>query len=232
MDPTDDAKLRGDASTESNQPIRFAGSVLGAQRHVCAFFSSPQEEYDTLLPFVRDGLERGERAYHVLPSQYREEHLEQLRSAGIDVAAAQRRRQLEVATPQETYLRGGRFNKDTMLTLIQEALKTGATLGFPLTRLIAHAETVLWHPEDWSSVNEWIEYETRLNDVLPRYDDPVICTYDANLLNGTIAVDILRTHPVAIIGGLLYENPFFVPPQEFLRQVLQRSGGPPKPYRG
>ena len=148
------------------------------------------------------------------------------------MAAALRRRQLEVATPQETYLRGGRFNKDAMLTLIQEALKTGATLGFPLTRMIAHAETVLWHPEDWSSVNEWIEYETRLNDVLPRHDDPVICTYDANLLNGSIVVDILRTHPVAIIGGLLYENPFFVPPQEFLRQVLQRSGAPPKPYRG
>jgi len=210
-------------------PIPFAGSMLCGYRHVCAFFSSPQEEYDTLLPFVRDGLERGERAYHVLPSQYREEHLEQLRGAGIDVAAAQRRRQLEVATPQETYLRGGRFNKDAMLTLIQEALKTGATLGFPLTRLIAHAETVL---EDWSSVNEWIEYETRLNHVLPRYDDPVICTYDANLLNGSIAVDILRTHPVAIIGGLLYANPFFVPPPQFLRQILQRSGGPPKSYRG
>ncbi len=210
-------------------PIPFAGSMLGGYRHVCAFFRSPQEEYDTLLPFVRDGLEGGERAYHILPSQYREEHLEQLRSAGIDVAAAQRRRQLEVATPQETLLRGGRFNKDAMLALIQEALKTGATLGFPLTRLIAHVETVL---EDWSSVNEWIEYETQLNDVLPRYDDPVICTYDANLLNGTIAVDILRTHPVAIIGDLLYENPFFMPPQEFLRQVLQRSATPPKPYRG
>ncbi len=233
MNPTGDkAKFLGDELADSGQSIRLGGSMLGRYRHICAFFSSPQEEYNTLLPFVRDGLERGERAYHVLPSQYREEHLEQLRSAGIDVAGALDRRQLEVATPQETYLRGGRFNKDAMLTLIQEALKTGATLGFPLTRLIAHAETVLWHPEDWSSVNEWIEYETRLNDVLPRYNDPVICTYDANLLNGSIAVDILRTHPVAIIGGLLYENPFFVPPQEFLRQIRQRSGAPPKAYRG
>ena len=210
-------------------PIPFAGSMLGGYRHVCAFFSSAQEEYDTLLPFVRDGLDRGERAYHVLPSQYREEHLAQLRSAGIDVAAAQRRRQLEVATPQETYLRGGRFNKDAMLALTQEVLKSGATLGFPLTRLIAHAERVL---EDRSSINDWIEYEARLNDVLPGYDDPVICTYDANLLNGAIAVDILRTHPVAIVGGLLWENPFFVPPQELLRQVLQRSGASPTPYRG
>src|SRR5216683_4210310 len=106
MDPTNDnAKFRGRASTESNQPIRFAGSVLGAQRHVCAFFSSPQEEYDTLLPFVLDGLQRGERAYHVLRSQYRVMHLEQLRSAGIDLTAAQHRHQLEVATVEETYLR-------------------------------------------------------------------------------------------------------------------------------
>jgi hypothetical protein len=88
-------------------PIPFAGSMLGSYRHVCAFFTSPQEEYDTLLPFVRDGLERGERAYHVLPSRYRDEHLEQLRRAGIDVAAAQHRRQLEVTTVQETFLRRG-----------------------------------------------------------------------------------------------------------------------------
>ena len=150
-------------------------------------------------------------------------------AAAADVVAAQRRRQLEVATPQETYLRGGRFDKNAMLALIQETLKTGTTLGFALTRLVAHAETVL---EDWANVNDWIEYETRVNEVLPRYSDPVICTYDTNLLNGAIAVDILRTHPVAIIGGLLHENPFFVPPQELLRQVLHRGGERPKAYRG
>ena len=212
----------------STAPIHFAGSTLGRYRHICAFFSSPEEEYATLLPFVRDGIERGERAYHVLPAQYRQEHLEQLRSAGIDVAAALQSRQLEVATPEEVYLRGGGFSKDAMLVTIQEGLKTGPTLGFPLTRLIAHAEAVL---QDGSKANEWVEYETRLNDVLPRYDDPVICTYDANLLNGTIAVDILRTHPVAIIGGRLYENPFFVPPAEFLPQIIERSGKSLKPYR-
>jgi hypothetical protein len=44
------------------EPILFAGSTLGGYRHVCAFFSSPQEEYATLLPFMRDGIERGEHA--------------------------------------------------------------------------------------------------------------------------------------------------------------------------
>jgi hypothetical protein len=199
-------------------PIPFAGSMLGAYRHVCAFFTSPQEEYEILLPFVSDGLERGERAYHVFPARHLDEHFKQLRSAGIDVAGAQHRRQLEVASVEEICLPGGHFDKNSMLALIPAALESGTALGFPLTRMIVHAKTVL---EEWSRVNEWIEFEARLNDVLPRYDDPVICAYDANLLNGAIAVDILRTHPVAIIGGLLHENPFFVSPQEFLRKARQ-----------
>ena len=31
-------------------------------------------------------------------------------------------------------------------------------------------------------------------------------------------MDILRTHPVAIVGGLVHENPFYVPPDDFLAE--------------
>jgi hypothetical protein len=91
----------------------------------------------------------------------------------------------------------------------------GKTLGFPLIRLVAHAETVL---EDWSNVNDWVEYEMLLNDVLRGYHDPVICTYDANLLDGPLALDILRAHPVAIVGGVLVENSFFAKPEGSYRR--------------
>ena len=37
-------------------------------------------------------------------------------------------------------------------------------------------------------------------------------------------MDILRTHPMVIIGGILQENPFFVPPDEFLRELRERQG--------
>ena len=205
----------------SPTPIPFAGSILNKHRHVCGFFASRQEEYEMLLPFVREGLRLGERAYHVLRSAHRENHLEYLTSAGIDIDAAQRRHQLEVATVEETYLRAGRFNSAAMLELIQETLRSGTVLGFPLTRFIAHvAERVL---EDWSNGEAWIRYEAQLNEVLSDFDDPVICVYDTNRINGSIAVDVLRTHPVAIVGGLLYENPFFVEARQFLRELQQRG---------
>src|SRR6516225_3051829 len=101
-------------------PIHLAGSTLGRYRHVCAFFSSREEEYATLLPFVRDGIERGERAWHLVRSQYREHHLDRLRGAGIDVATTQQRRQLEVMMPEETYLPGGRFDKEAVLIVLEE----------------------------------------------------------------------------------------------------------------
>ena len=44
-------------------------------------------------------------------------------------------------------------------------------------------------------------------------------------------MDILRTHPMVIIGGILQENPFFVPPDEFLRELRERAGqNSPSPY--
>jgi hypothetical protein len=36
-------------------------------------------------------------------------------------------------------------------------------------------------------------------------------------------MDILRTHPMVILGGVLQRNPFFVPPAEFLAELRERG---------
>jgi hypothetical protein len=87
------------------------------------------------------------------------------------VAGAERSGQLEVRVWEEAYLRGGRFDQDAMLALIQEVLDSGHARGYPLTRLLAQME---WALEDRPGVDDLVEYETRLNYVLPRYKDPVV----------------------------------------------------------
>jgi len=167
----DNAKFPGKASNESDQPIRFAGSVLGAQRHVCAFFHSPDEEYRVLLPFIQEGFERGEKAFHIVDHRLRAEHLERLASASIDVVAAEQSGQFELRNWTDAYLCDGHFDQNRMLALIEEVLESGPRQGFPLTRLVAHME---WALEDRPGVDDLVEYETRLNYLLPRYKDPVI----------------------------------------------------------
>ncbi len=36
-------------------------------------------------------------------------------------------------------------------------------------------------------------------------------------------MDILRTHPMVILGGVLQRNPFFVPPAAFLAELRERG---------
>lgn len=36
-------------------------------------------------------------------------------------------------------------------------------------------------------------------------------------------MDIMRTHPMVIVGGVLQENPFYVAPDEFLRELKSRA---------
>jgi hypothetical protein len=42
---------------------------------------------------------------------------------------------------------------------------------------------------------------------------------------GDAVIDIMRTHPLVIVGGILQRNPFFVPPEEFLLEFRERRIG-------
>jgi hypothetical protein len=202
----------------TNAPIKFGGSFLGDTRHVCAFFATPDDEFRTLLPFIRDGVAAGDRLVRVIPEDQPDD-ADRLRAGGVDVDTARRNHQLETLISENTYLRNGRFDQEAMLDLVQQMLQAGRDLGFPLTRFMAHAEHVT---QDFDGANSFVEYESKLNYILPDYPDPVVCTYDLTRVNAGVAMDVMRTHPMVIIGGILQENPFFVPPDEFLREMEER----------
>ena len=199
--------------------VQFAGGKLGRQRHICGFFNSLDEEHRVLRSFIKDGFDRGDKAFHLVDPDLCEDHLRRLAGAGIDVGQAMGTGQLELRRWQDAQLRGDRFDQDAMLALIEEVLQSGAASGYPLTRFVAHME---WALLDKPGVDDLVEFETRVNYVLPKYDDPVICTYDLSKFSASVVMDIMRTHPVVIIGEVLQENPFFVPPDEFLREIRER----------
>lgn len=200
-------------------PISFAGSQLTESRHVCAFFNSDDEEYRVLLPFIRDGFECGHKAVHVVNPDQRTRHTQRLAAVGIDSAAAERSGQLELRNNNETYLRDGRFDQDRMLQAFEQIASGNASGGFPLSRIVCRMD---WAAEGESCIHDLIEFESRVNQVWEHHDDAVICTYHLGKFGGDAVIDIMRTHPMIIIGGILHRNPFFVPPAEFLQEFRER----------
>src|ERR1700678_2486519 len=121
-------------------PISLAGSELKEVRHVCALFNSDEEEYRVLLPFIKDGFEREDKAVHVVNPKQHGDHIQRLSAAGIDTVAAQRRRQLELRTNTDTYLREGRFDQDRMLEVFEELARGNAKGEFPISRIVCRMD--------------------------------------------------------------------------------------------
>jgi hypothetical protein len=206
--------------SESRRTIQLAGSTVQRSCHACAFFHTRDEEYQVLAPFVRDGLDTGDKNFQIVEKEHIEERIARLKASGVDTAAAERSKALEIRFYEDAYLRGNRFDQHAMLALIEELLNTGKQQGFEVARLWANME---WALEDLPGVHDLVEYETRLNYILPKYDDVVVCCYDLTRFSAAVVMDILRTHPQVIIGGILRENPYYVPPDEFLREVRGRG---------
>jgi MEDS: MEthanogen/methylotroph, DcmR Sensory domain len=205
-----------DSVAEKEYPIRFAGSELGAQRHICGFFRNPEEEYHLLLPFIKEGFERGEKAFHIVDPGERLAHLRQLGSAGIDVASVQEKGQLELRDWNQFYFPDGRFDETRTVAQWTAVLDGAVQNGYPRTRVIAHLE---WSRDDADTL---LRYESNFNRI-PRNRDPVICIYDLSKHSAVFIMDIMRTHPMIIIGGILQMNPFYVPPDQFLRELDERQ---------
>jgi len=203
----------------TDRPIHVAGGTLGRNCHICAFFNGADEEHRVLRSFIKDGIDGGDKSFHIVDPRERDDHLKRLGDAGIDVESAMATGQLEVRPWEEAHLHGGCFEQDAMLHLVEEVLKSHAAEGYPLTRILAHME---WALLDKPGVDDLVEYETRVNYVLPRYYAPVICTYDLTKFSASVVMDVMRTHPMVIIGGVLQENPFFVPPDQFLLEIRER----------
>jgi len=210
--------------TTHEHSVELAGVNLAGRNHVCAFFNTIDEEYRVLGSFYKDGLDRGEKAAHIVDSENREEHLKLLAEAGINVKGMMDTGQLEVLPWTDMYVRDHRFDQDAMLASVEEIIQSGAGAGYPRTRLVGHHMD--WLFRDEPAVKNLVEYEARLNDLLSKYDDPVVCNYDLSKFGASVALDIMRTHPLVIIGGILRENPFFVPPEQYLEEIRARRSSP------
>jgi hypothetical protein len=178
-----------------------------------------EEQHRVLRSFITDGFDQGDKAFHLVDPERRDEHLGRLAGAGIDVPEAMDSGQLEVRPWEDGPLHGDRFDQDTWLASFERVLQSGPAAGYAQTRFLAHME---WALVDLPGVEDLIEFETHVNHVVPKYDDVVICAYDLSRFGANVVMDALRTHPVVIIGGLLQENPFFVPPDQFLLELRER----------
>ncbi len=202
-------------------PATFAGGALDRYRHVCAFVNGQAVDERVLDAFVRQGVDQGDHLLYLVDPARAAAPVNRLRHLGFDAAALLEEHRCEVHTWTDTYLRGGRFDQAAMLDLLDRMLVSRPS---PRTRMIADMGWAIGRDDD---AEHLIEFEARANFLHGRHQHIVICSYDTAQFDGTFILDILRTHPLVYLGGMLQENPFFVAPSQFLAERAGLAAGSP-----
>lgn len=198
-------------------PAQARRSMLDAKGHICGLFQSEDEKYETLSALMREALEYGERAHHVINPLHRDEHLRRLEQAGIDVSGATGSGQLTIRTWPDVYFSDGAISHDRAFKTFSSFSDHSLASGHPRTQFFSNMEWALGSDHDALMEYE-ASYELFASESLS-IRDVVVCCYDLNQWGGELIMQTLRTHPLVIVGGVLHENPFFTKPGDVLAEL-------------
>jgi hypothetical protein len=185
------------------------GVHLDAGDHVCAFYFGTDERDKVLIPFLQAGLQGGEKCIAVVDHPDPPEMAARLGDHAESYVASE---QLVLKKAADTYFRNGAFSTTDMIAYYEEFVSEAIADGYSFARVTGEAGWVLEAP---LGVEEFIDYESQLNDFAPRYPQVILCLYDLAHFGGGMIVDVLKTHKKLLLGGLVLENPHCLTPDEF-----------------
>jgi hypothetical protein len=192
--------------------LGIPGVDIASGDHLCAFYHGSPQRNDILYPFLVAGLTAGDKVFCAVDTPEPKDVLHAL-EADVDLAVCLERRQLHVQRSLETYLPDGGFSAEALIDFWDDTIGGALASGFPFARAVGE---MTWAMTQLIGPVQLVGYESALNRFLSRYPQVILCLYDLDGVSGELLVDLLRTHPRVLLGGVVHHNPYYVPPDEFL----------------
>ncbi len=191
-------------------PQKFAPGV-----HICQIFSADDEREHSLLQYVLSGVKSKERT-SCFSSKTSERKMEVfLRQHGISYKESKDSRLLAMSNVEDVYFRDNCFDPEEMLSLLREFYEESIQMGHSAARVIGEMSPDV---QRLPGGDRLLEYESRVSLLQRQCPLTTVCQYDARLFDGATIMDILKVHPLMVVRGSVVHNPFYVTPEEFLKQ--------------
>jgi len=196
--------------------------------HACAFFSSLEIQNRVLSRFLKEGIQGGCRVIYTIPPNATATRKTQLEEAGIDVGGSCEAGRLMMQDWNVSHCPDGDFVPARTVGFFENQVRDALECGYPRVRFASHMEWALGHEEVADTL---LEYEARANEAWSQkrpINQEVLCVYDASRFDAAFLTNVMRTHPLTILDGDMFENPYYVHPAEFLRELRARRAGAPE----
>lgn len=204
------------------------GETLSSPMHICGFFDSKVEQYDVILPYIKEGLDYNEKVINILESKDHSEHCKHLSVSGISLAKKLASGQLEVLASEKTYIKDGFFAAERMYKMLEQTLIAANRAGYDSVRACGD---MIWALKNLPGTDELMEYESSLNILTPKHSCSLICMYDINSFSGKTISDVLLTHPYVILNRQIRKNPHYIEPNKLLSTLAHRRQASDNVYK-
>lgn len=179
--------------------------------HQAFEYSSREGFVAAMAPFMRDGLERGDRLFAATSGA----NIAALREELGDVAAA-----IDFRDADEWYRQPYRTLYAYSRYVDEHADGSG--------RVVRVIGEPVWHGRSPAATREWARYESALNVAFASSPAWIVCPYDTTALPEEILAHARLTHPEVLAGGHARPSGDFLPPQHFFAALFAaEEAGPP-----
>jgi excisionase family DNA binding protein len=167
------------------------------QRHICLFFLNPDEQWQMLRPYILEHVNAHVPVLYIQDGGPPYRILDLLHTEGLPLEDLIARGLLRVLPPAQTYLQGGSFDAQRMLSFIEAAISGALEVGYTGILIIGE---MTWSLEAGLNAEQLKTYEAQLNPLIEKYPAAtIICQYNLRRFDGSSVLDALLTHPLVQI---------------------------------
>jgi hypothetical protein len=190
--------------------------------HICQLYSKVTEIPAVTAHLLRVGLSLSEKClFAAAPAQVKELR-EELQKLQVDVDELLESGQLVLYEEREPFLaqNGKRFDPYFLLSSHQTFIAQALREGWKAVRI---SIDMTWLSKDIASPEQILKYEAASDAVFTFQNAPIIALmhYDHSKLVPSLVVEMLKLHPISVVGKYIKRNPYYLNSEQYMLKILR-----------
>lgn len=191
--------------------------------HICQLYRTVTEIPAVTARLMRVGLSLSEKCmFAAAPAQVKE-FSEELRKLGVDVPKCIESGQLILHEEREFFLAAGkRFDPYFLLSSHQTFIAQALREGWKAVRI---SIDMSWLGQGVATPEQILKYEAASDAVFTFQNAPIIALihYDHNKLLPSLIVEMLKLHPISVVGKFIKRNPHYLNSEQYMLKILRMN---------
>jgi MEDS: MEthanogen/methylotroph, DcmR Sensory domain len=190
--------------------------------HICQLYSKVTEIPGVTARLMRVGLSLSEKClFAAAPAQIKELR-DELQKLQVDVNGVIEAGQLVLHEEREMFLanNGKRFDPYFLLSSHQTFIAQALREGWQAVRI---SIDMTWLTKDIATPEQILKYEAASDAVFTFQNAPIIALmhYDHSKLLPSLVVEMLKLHPISVVGKYIKRNPYYLNSEQYMLKILR-----------